>query len=147
MTRVLRSLARRISVLLLSTVVATGCSHNPISSTTDTASILPAGFLSAGALQKVKVEPDQAAKTESDASPLCPGPGTATCEINWRHLQQGITADEVVELLGEPGHQVGPDIYVEKVVAEWRYHDNGVVYFENDELRFVDMPESFDYSL
>jgi len=146
MTRVLRSLARRISVLLLSTVVATGCSHTPISPT-DATSILPTGFLTAGALQKVKIEPAQAETAETEAPSLCPGPGTASCEINWRYLRQGLTADEVVELLGEPGQQVGPDIYVEKVVAQWQYQDNGVVYFEDDELRFVDMPESFDYAL
>lgn len=146
MTRVLRSLNRRISVLLLSTVVATGCSHNPISPT-DATSLIPAGFLSVGALQKAKIELHEEDKSGDQSALDCPGPGTADCEYNWRHLSQGITADEVVKWLGEPSHQVGPEIYVEKVVAQWQYQHSGVVYFENEELRFVDMPESFDYSL
>ena len=77
----------------------------------------------------------------------CPGPGSAACEINWRHLQEGLTAAQVTEWLGEPTQQSGPDIYVQKIVAEWHYEHKGVVYFENEQLQYVDMPQSFVYPL
>jgi len=84
---------------------------------------------------------------EDTTGSICPGQGRATCEVNWRYLQEGQTAADVANWLGQPSQQTGPDIFIEKVVAEWRYQHDGVVYFENDELRYVDLPTSFEYTL
>ena len=62
-------------------------------------------------------------------------------------LQEGTTPKQVTQWLGQAAVEDGPHIYVEKSVAQWHYPHSGVVYFENDALRYVDMPETFTFSL
>jgi len=149
MTRVLRSLTSQLGALLMCTLAASGCSHTPYSPAATTPYVL-SGILSGGALQtarvKIRQEKSEVLAEEKPMS-VCPGNGSAACEINWRFLEQGQTAGEVANWLGQPAQQTGPDIYIEKVVAEWQYQHDGVVYFENDELRYVDLPTSFEYNL
>jgi len=142
MTKVPRSLINRFCALLL-LGVATGCSHTPYTPTTGP--LLTTGFFAGGTLQTARVD---VVDVEDDAPILsCPGKGRQGCEVNWRYLHEGQTAAEVVDWLGQPAHQTGPDIFVEKVVSEWRYQHDGVVYFENDQLRYVDLPTTFEYTL
>ena len=51
------------------------------------------------------------------------------------------------EWLGEPTQRIGPDIYVNKIVAELRFEHKGVVFFKDEQLQYVDLPESFVYPL
>jgi len=105
--------------------------------------MIVSGLLPGGAMQVARVEAPDA----TDSLPVCRGTGHSSCETNWNLLRQGLTAAEVANWLGHPAQQTGPDIYIEKVVAEWRYENEGVIYFENEELRYVDMPVSFVYPL
>lgn len=134
--------------LLLVALAAGGCSHtpNPMSETSPGIAGFFTGGLHAGALQTSRIEvPADAAKAANTHSPVCPGAGDASCERNWRHLQEGFSASDVTDLLGEPATQNGPNIFVDQVVAEWSYAHQGVVYFVDGALQYVDMPKSFAY--
>ncbi len=141
MTTELRSLTNRFSLLVMCAVFATGCSHTPYSPTGG-ASFIASALVPVGALRTVRME-----MPDDKLARVCPGNGRADCEANWQHLQEGATAAEVAKLLGQPAQQTGPDIYIEKVVEQWQYGHNGVVYFENEELRYVETPTSFEYYL
>lgn len=133
----------RFSIFLFFALAASGCGITPYAPDSSTP-ILAIGLSPSAALQTAKINLPVEQET---ISPACPGQGSAACEINWRYLQEGVTAAEVVAWLGHPQQQAGPDIYVDKVVAQWQYEHNGIVHFENDQLRYVDMPASFVYPL
>lgn len=135
--------------LLLVAVAAGGCSHtpNPLSETAPGIAGFFTSGLHAGALQTSRIDvPAGTAKVSAKIqAPACPGAGDASCERNWWDLQEGLSASEVSDLLGEPASQDGPNIFVDKVVAEWSYAHQGVVYFVDGALQYVDMPKSFAY--
>ena len=143
-------LTRRFSTLLFCTVALAGCSHTPASLTA------PSSVIAGSMIHGAAIQPGTALQTarighkeHTRGSPVvsCPGRGMASCEINWRRLYEGQTAAQVIEWLGEPTQRIGPDIYVNKIVAELRFEHKGVVFFKDEQLQYVDLPESFVYPL
>lgn len=146
MRTLLRNSGRQISAIALC-VLFSGCAHSPLFSPTTTSAApsatIASSLMSGGAIQTVKkIKLPEPAKI---IEPVCPGPGNANCEINWLSLQAGLSEDEVSHWLGQPIERNGPDIYVDKVVAQWKYEQSGVVYFENAVLKYADLPDSFRF--
>ena len=138
------SLTRRFSTSLFCILALAGCSHTPYSLTTSSP-VIANGLIQGTAIQTARI--GQIEPTRSRPVVNCPGRGRASCEINWRHLREGQTAAQVIEWLGEPIQQIVPEIYVNEIVAELRFEHKGAVFFKDEQLQYVDLPESLAYPL